>query len=166
MKSVKLMLQAMLILVALLITSCSKCMTPPTNDSAAPVTTLRVSFNDSAGNSNVEFVNTTDHNAAITVHVPAGQTFTIAYAGNDDGGVKSLHLDYQYWGPEVNGLATSASPDLAIDDFSGCALDYRLVAKDYQWRPSEAVQYKFTAMATDFHSNTSTTPAITVLHGQ
>jgi len=114
----------------------------------------------------VEFVNTTDHNSAITVHVPSGQPFTIAYAGNDDGGVKSLHLDYQYWGPEVNGTATNAHPDLAIDDFSGCALDYRLVAKDYQWRPFEAVKYQFTAMTTDFHSNISNTPAITVMHGQ
>jgi len=147
---------------ATLVSTGCRCISVPATDSTRPIATLRISWDNSA---QVQYVNTTDHNNAITVNVPAGKTFTIAYSGSDDGGVKQLHVDYQFTGPIVNGVATSGHPLIAIDDFSSCAQTNHVVAKDFPYSPATAVRYVFSSSATDFKNNIANTPTITVNHG-
>jgi hypothetical protein len=147
--------------VLLLFSSCS-CITVPASDSTNPVTTLTVIFDETSSHSVTQFVNTTDHNAPLTVHVPAGRPFQIFYAANDAGGVKTLHMDYSFDAPVVNGIGQHTTVDRVDDDFSSCAKTYRAKSVTFPYDPQKA-RYDFHAFATDFRSNTSAPPTLTVL---
>jgi hypothetical protein len=156
--------QFLLLASALILGGC-QCITVPANDSVPPVATLTVIFNDASGNEVSQFVNTTDHTAPITVAVPAGRSFQTFYAGNDDGGVKTMTLDWKYSVMLGGGVGQLVQPLLAPDDFSNCAQKYRAKTNEHVWS-QQTRQYEFKAIIVDFSNNQSTTPAITVQHGQ
>lgn len=107
----------MLWLVAPSLVGGCQCIRVPSNDAIPPVATLNVTFDDAAGNSVVRYVNTTDRNAPVAIRVPAGRPFTMACAGDDDGGVRSLLLEYTVHERQSN----QTSFALPLGDFSQCA---------------------------------------------
>jgi hypothetical protein len=155
------MKSACAVAVLVLLCGCS-CITVPASDSTNPATTLTVIYDETSSHSVSQFVNTTDHNAPLTVHVPAGRTFQIFYAANDAGGVKTLHMGYSFDAPVVNGIGQHAQVDRVDDDFSSCAATYRAKSVIFPYDPQK-VRYDFDAFATDFHSNSSAPPVLTVL---
>ena len=151
------------ILTACFVSGCA-CIPVPSSDSVPPLVTLTVIFDDLSGNEVTQYVNTTGRTLPISIQVPAGKQFTIFYGATDDGGIKSMLHDYKYY-KRLNGLGQVIQPLLVPDDFSNCPKTYRAVNKEYPWQ-NENRQYEFQVTAADFHNNRSTTPKITVRHGQ
>lgn len=149
------------LVLTLFITGCG-CLTPPSDDSIVPKTSVAVIYYDGSGQEVIKSVSSDNQNNLL-VEIPSGWSFQVIYTVNDEGGVKSIKVE--------DGVAAETGEVLSFEeitdgeaDFSSCAKPYQSITTYYSGE-EEVPEYNFQATGIDFNGNESKTPILTVKYG-
>lgn len=145
----------------LFITGCG-CLTPPSDDSTAPKTSIMVVSYDGSAQEVRKSVSSDDEKN-VSVEIPKGWAFQVIYTVNDEGGVQSIKVEDGVAGETGDVLSFEEITDGEVD-YSSCPKRYRSITTYYSGQEEEP-EYNFQATGIDFNGNESKTPILTVKHG-
>lgn len=149
------------LLLTLFITGCG-CLTPPSDDSTEPKTSLRVISYDGSGQEIIKSVSS-DDKKNLSVEIPKGWNFQVIYTVNDEGGVEYIKIE-DGAAPETGKLLSYQEVTDGEANYSSCAKRYQAITMYYDWQ-EEVREYHFKATGIDFNGNESQTRILTVKHG-
>jgi hypothetical protein len=143
-----------------------QCIQVPAHDSTRPRAALTISYIDpSTSREAVVTITSDDLGNPPPVVIPMDRAFHLLYSGNDEGGVRTLTLEFVDLDPPqpvTSGNSTSyplvALPSIPNGDFSSCAKTTRVLNVD--WMVTGRQTWKVTAI--DFHGNQASTPVLNI----
>lgn len=144
-----------------------KCISVPAQDAVRPKAGLNITFRDNAPGlpERTATITSDDIGDHPIIHIVQGREFQVLYSGNDDGGVRSLTIDYEDIGPTsvVNpdgsiSQALIAAPAIPNGDFSSCAMTTRILS--FNWNMDRPA--RLTVKAIDFHGNEASTRTVEI----